>query len=90
MEGKQTGFEELKALVEGTVAFVKGVDPKKMDGAEDREITFPAGDEPITLSGADYLEHFSMPNFYFHCTTAYDILRHNGIAIGKDDFLGQR
>jgi hypothetical protein len=87
-ENKESRFEDLKALIEGTLAFVKSVDPGKMDGAEDREITFPAGDRKITLTGADYLEHFSMPNFYFHCTTAYNILRHNGIAIGTDDFMG--
>ena len=66
-----------------------GVDAKKTEGVEDRDITFPAGDRKITMKGADYLLHFSMPNFYFHVTTAYAILRHIGLEIGKDDFIGQ-
>jgi hypothetical protein len=65
------------------------VDAKKMEGMEDRDITYPAGDRKVTLKGADYLVHFSMPNFYFHLTTAYDILRNNGLEIGKADFMGE-
>ena len=59
-----------------------------MDGMDDREITFPVGHRTQTLKGSDYLLHFSMPNFYFHVTTAYAILRHNGVVIGKGDFMG--
>ena len=70
-----------------TVEFLKGVDAKKMEGMEDRDITYPDGDRKVTLKGGDYLLHFSMPNFYFHLTTAYDILRHNGLEIGKADFM---
>ena len=55
---------------------------------EDRDITFPVGENKMTLKGVDYLFQFSMPNFYFHVTTAYSILRHNGLQIGKQDFLG--
>jgi hypothetical protein len=83
-----SSFEDLKGLIAKTLEFVKSVDAQKMEGVEDIAITFPAGDRQITLKGADYLLHFSMPNFYFHVTTAYDILRHNGLEIGKDDFLG--
>ena len=61
-----------------------------MEGIEDRDITFPVGEQQMTLKGADYLFHFSMPNFYFHMTTAYDILRHNGLQIGKRDFIGNQ
>lgn len=89
LEDKANSFEDLKALIAKTLEFVKGVDARKMDGMEDRDITFPAGDRTMTLKGADYLLHFSMPNFYFHVTTAYDILRHNGLEIGKDDFMGK-
>jgi hypothetical protein len=89
LDEKATSFDDLKALIAKTVEVVKSVDDKKMEGAEDRDITFPAGDRKITLKGADYLLHFSMPNFYFHVTTAYDILRSNGLAIGKDDFMGE-
>ena len=64
--------------------------PKKMEGMEDRNITFPVGEKKMTLKGADYLFHFSMPNFYFHVSAAYNILRHNGLQIGKDDFIGSQ
>ena len=89
LEDKASSFDDLKALIAKTLQFVKGVDTKKMDGMDDREITFPAGDRKMTLKGGDYLLHFSMPNFYFHVTTAYDILRSNGLEIGKDDFMGE-
>ena len=87
-DNEQT-LDDLKARIAKTLAFLKDVDAKKMDGMEDREITFPAGDRKQTLKGADYLLHFSMPNFYFHVTTAYAILRHVGLEIGKGDFMGQ-
>jgi hypothetical protein len=89
LEDKAGSFDDLKALIAKTLASVKGVDAKKMDGAEDRDITFPAGDQKRTMKGADYLAHFSLPHFYFHVTTAYDILRSNGLEIGKDDFMGE-
>jgi uncharacterized protein len=89
LDEKAASFDDLKALISKTLALIKTVDAKKMEGMEDRDITFPAGDRKITLKGADYLLHFSMPNFYFHVTTAYDILRHNGLEIGKDDFMGE-
>ena len=88
LEDKASSFDDLKALIAKTLEFLKSVDAQKMEGVEDREITFPAGDHKMTLKGGDYLLHFSMPNFYFHVTTAYDILRHNGLEIGKDDFMG--
>ena len=87
-DNEQT-LDDLKGRIAKTLAFLKDVDAKKMDGMEDREITFPAGDRKQTLKGADYLLHFSMPNFYFHVTTAYAILRHVGLEIGKGDFMGQ-
>jgi len=82
-------FDDLKALVGRTVAFVAAVDAKAMEGAEAREITFPVGDGKRTLSGADYLLGFSMPNFQFHAAMVYAILRHNGLPLNKNDFLGQ-
>lgn len=88
LDSKDTSFEELKALVAKALAIVEAVDPKAMDGAEDREIVFPVGDRKETLSGGEYLTGFSLPNFYFHVTTAYDILRHNGLPLGKGDFMG--
>ena len=89
VEDKETSFDDLKARIAKTLAFLKSVDAKKMDGVEDREITYPVGDRKMTLKAGEYLLHFSMPNFYFHLTTAYDILRNNGLEIGKADFMGE-
>ena len=89
VEDKETSFDDLKARVAKTLAFLKSVDAKKMEGMEDREITYPVGDRKMTLKAGEYLLHFSMPNFYFHLTTAYDILRNNGLEIGKADFMGE-
>jgi hypothetical protein len=89
VEDKETSFDDLKARIAKTLAFLKSVDAKKMEGMEGRDITYPAGDRKITVKGADYLVHFSMPNFYFHLTTAYAILRNNGLDIGKADFMGE-
>jgi uncharacterized protein len=89
-EDNEASLEDLEARVATAIAFVKGADAKKMVGMEDRDITFPVGQKQMTLQGADYLFHFSMPNFYFHVTTAYDILRHNGLQIGKQDFMGSQ
>jgi uncharacterized protein len=85
---KDASLEDLAKRVVTAIAYVQGVDARKMDGMENRDITFPVGDEKMTLKGADYLLHFSLPNFYFHVTTAYNILRHNGVRIGKTDYLG--
>ena len=79
---------ELKVRIAKTIAFVKALDAKKIDESVDREITFPLGPKKGHMKGADYLNHFVVPNFYFHVTTAYDILRHCGVEIGKRDFIG--
>jgi len=79
---------ELKVRIAKTVAFVKTLDTKKVDESADREITFPLGPKKGHMKGADYLNHFVVPNFYFHVTTAYDILRHCGVELGKRDFIG--
>jgi len=88
LDDKASSFDELKALIAKTLEVLKSADAKRMEGAEDRDITFPVGDRTQTMKGGDYLSHFSMPNFYFHVTTAYDILRNNGLEIGKSDFMG--
>jgi hypothetical protein len=87
-DGKDATFEDLKARIAWAIAFAEGIPQSGFDGAEDREIVFPTGDEERRLTGRDYLLGFSMPNFYFHVTTAYDILRHNGVPLEKDDFVG--
>jgi hypothetical protein len=89
-ENNEATFEEHVTRIETAITFVKSANAKKMAGMEDRDITFPVGQNQMTLRGLDYLFQFSMPNFYFHVTTAYSILRHNGVQIGKQDFLGNQ
>lgn len=87
-EDKETTIAELKARIAKVIAFVKSLDAAQIDGAADREITFPLGPERKGhMRGADYLNHFVLPNFYFHLSTAYAILRHCGVELGKRDFL---
>jgi hypothetical protein len=88
-EDQETTIEQLKARIAKTVAYVKTLDRKQIDAAADREITFPLGPtNKGQMKGDDYLNHFMLPNFYFHLTAAYSILRHCGVSIGKQDFLG--
>jgi hypothetical protein len=84
----ETTFPELQARITRTVDYLKSIKPEQLQGAEDRTVTlkFPQGE--MTFSGRDFLTGFALPNFYFHVTTAYGLLRHNGIAIGKMDYLG--
>ena len=79
---------ELKERISLTIAFIKSVPADKLDGTEAREITFPVGREATrTLAAEAYLKHWMLPNFFFHVTTAYAILRHNGVELGKSDYL---
>ena len=88
-DDNETTVDQLKARIFRTVAYVKTLDPKQIDASADREITFPLGrTETGHMKGDDYLSHFVLPNFYFHITAAYAILRHCGVEIGKRDFLG--
>jgi hypothetical protein len=85
----ETTFAELKQRLAKTAEYVKSIKPSLFDGAEDRDITFPiGGGKTMTLKGQQYLTSFSLPNFYFHATTAHGILRMCGVEIGKRDFLG--
>jgi len=88
MADTETTFPELQARIAKTIDFLKSVKREQVEGAETRTITmkFPSGD--MKFSGGDMLSQFALPNFYFHVTTAYDILRHKGITIGKKDYLG--
>lgn len=82
-------FDELKQRLAKAIDYVKALKPAQFDGAETREINFPAGPgTTMTLKGQQYLSHFALPNFYFHAATAHGILRKNGVEIGKRDFLG--
>jgi len=88
MPDTETTFPELKARLEKTIAFLNSVGADKIAGAEDRTIVlkFPQGEMKFT--GRDFLASFALPNFFFHVTTAYALLRHKGITLGKMDFLG--
>jgi uncharacterized protein len=87
-EDNETTVAQLQARIAATVAFVKTLDAARIDAAADREISFPLGPENKGhMRGADYLNHFVLPNFYFHLATAYAILRHCGVELGKRDFL---
>lgn len=81
-------FEELKGRIERALSMLAAVKPDDLQGSESREITISPGGRALTLSGKDYLFQFALPNFYFHVTTAYAILRHAGIELGKTDFIG--
>ena len=87
-EDNEITIDQLKARLAKTVAYLKTLDPKQIDASTDREITFPIGSNKAQMKGGDYLNHFVLPNFYFHLTAAYAILRHCGVELGKRDFLG--
>jgi len=85
----ETTIGELKARLAKTIAYLKTLDSKQIDASADRDIKFPLGGGATgQMKAADYLNFFVLPNYYFHLTTAYDILRHCGVEIGKRDFIG--
>ncbi len=81
-------IDQLKERLAKTVAFFKTLDVKAIDASSELEITFPLGPNKGVMKGSDYLNHFVLPNFYFHVTAAYAIVRNLGVEIGKRDFLG--
>ena len=82
-------FEELKQRLAKTIDYLKAFTPAQFEGADMKDVTFPAGpNNSITLKGQQFVSRFAFPNFYFHATTTHGILRHNGVEIGKRDFLG--
>ena len=85
----ETTFPELQERLEKTIRFLESLPAPAFEGAETRTITFKLRGEQASFSGRDYLFEFVVPNFYFHATTAYDILRHNGVPLGKRNFLGE-
>ena len=88
-EDNETTIDQLKERIAKTVAFLKTLDPKPIDASGEREVTFPLGaNNKGHMKGSDYLNHFVLPNFYFHLTAAYAIARHAGVDVGKRDFLG--
>jgi uncharacterized protein len=89
VEDNETSIAQLKDRIAKSVAYIKTLDRKAIDASADKEIVFPLGPEKKGhMKGDDYLNHFVLPNFYFHCTAAYTILRHLGVDIGKRDFIG--
>jgi uncharacterized protein len=87
-EDVEKSFEELQQRLTRVTEFIQTFDAGEFDGSEEREISLPVGARTLTFPGQTYLLNFALPNFYFHATTAYDILRHNGVGIGKRDFIG--
>lgn len=88
-EDTESVFAELIERVRGVIAFLATLKPGQIDGSEEQPITFRLRGEDVTLDGETYLLNFVLPNVYFHITTAYAILRHNGVVLGKRDYLGQ-
>jgi hypothetical protein len=87
-EDNEASFPELKARIQKTLDFLATVPAGKLDGTEDKDITFPIGREQTrTMKAQDYLMTYMLPNMFFHVTTAYAILRHNGVELGKRDYL---
>jgi uncharacterized protein len=84
----EASLAELRERVRATVEFIKSVPAAKIDGTDDKDVTIPRRDGTMTLKGEAYLKHFVLPNFFFHMTTTYALLRHNGVELGKIDFLG--
>lgn len=87
-EDNETTLEQLRERVRRTIEFVKGVPADAVDGSEQREVVITLRNrDALRFEGAFFLKHWALPNFFFHCTTAYALLRHNGVPLGKADFL---
>ena len=87
-EDNEATFPELLARLDKTIALLESFNPEQIDGTEEKTITLPMHDKTAIFTGLNYLLDFVLPNVYFHVTTTYAILRHNGVEIGKNDFLG--
>lgn len=87
-EDTERTLAELKARIAKTIEFIGTIKPAQIDGSEDKDIALKLGRQEVKFKGMQYLLGFAHPNFYFHATTAYDILRHNGLDIGKQDYIG--
>jgi hypothetical protein len=87
-EDTEETFAELKARIAKTVDFIQSIKPAQIDGSEEKNIRLKLGQREIDYKGMQYLLGHAVPNFYFHVTTAYDILRHNGVELAKRDYIG--
>ncbi|TJY62351.1 DUF1993 domain-containing protein [Sinimarinibacterium sp. CAU 1509] len=88
-EDTESTFDELQARIVRTLDYLQSFRPEQIEGSEQREVTLKLRSGPIQFTGLSYLNGFVLPNIYFHVTTAYAILRHNGVELGKLDYLGQ-
>jgi uncharacterized protein len=86
-EDTETTIEQLRARLARTIDFLKSVPASALEGSETRDITLPAGERTLEFKGLEFLQRWAIPNVFFHIATAYDILRHNGVDLGKRDFL---
>jgi hypothetical protein len=86
----ETTFPELQARIKQTIDFLQTFKPEQFEGSEARSVTIPSGNGDLKFTGQEFLFGFVLPNFFFHITTAHAILRHNGVPIGKMDYLGAR
>ena len=89
MPDVETTFPELHERLAATVAFIGGFTPGQLDGTEGKEIAFKVAGREMRFTGQGYALYFMLPNLHFHATTAYAILRHNGVELGKKDYMGQ-
>ena len=87
-EDTEQTFAELQARIAKTISFMQSFKPAQIDGSEDRNIVLKLGPQEVPFVGMQYLLGFALPNFYFHVVTAYNILRHNGVEVGKRDYIG--
>ena len=87
-EDSETTMDELVARVKKTLDYIDTISASALEGSETRDIKIPLRDRTIEFKGLPYLQHWAIPNFYFHFVTAYNLLRHNGVDVGKRDFLG--
>ena len=87
-EDNEASLDDLKQRIARTIDYAKSVPPAQIDGSDSRSISVPRRAGPITMTGEAYLKHFALPNFFFHVTTTYALLRHYGVPLGKMDYLG--
>jgi hypothetical protein len=87
-DDNESTLDELRARIRKTLAFVDAVPAERLRGSEGREVVLPMRTGELRYTGEHYLQHFALPNFFFHATTAYALLRHAGVDLGKTDFLG--
>lgn len=88
-EDNEASFAELRERIRRTLDYVQSLPAAQIDGTEDKDVTVPRRDGPMVIKGEPYLKHFVLPNIFFHVTTAYALLRHNGVDLGKGDYLGK-